>query len=157
MNLKKSVLLFVLTLTMPLVLAQCGEEENGGTNPEGPDCTIESDQPFELLYPTSSDTFHVGDTVQIEYKVDADRISGILISVTMEMGVVKKGLNTGGQIPIPEGDGTYRCGTYQWIIGEEAQFVDYKATNDASLYFEEYTDPNLNTYFSDMSFTILNP
>ncbi len=166
MNTKKKVFLTAVSAILAFVLMQCSENGDSGTNPTGNGkdttqdsmqvCTIESDDYFELVNIESSDTFSVGDTIEVKYRVDKEYINGILMKISLDNGIEVTGINTGKQIPLPEGDGRYRCGSYTWVIGEEAGDVGYEASNTALLIMSDYSQQSLFTAFTDKKFTILN-
>lgn len=111
----KKIIIFIPVL---LLILHCDNSTKPSNMPEN--------GYVELTSPSGGETFYVGDTVEIEFKVNADKVPGVVPQISINDGMSWEDIpsemvpssGTGGQLL-----------SYDWIIGNEVNPVIYADTN----------------------------
>ncbi len=140
----------IILSTILTTLFLWGCEDNTVKPEDG--CTVSDGGMVELVYPEGGETFYIGDTVTIKYKIDSERI------IDAGIDVMANGAEIGVSIPskgidVPT-DQKYNCMSYEWVIGDENGDVNYKSENEVVLFIHLYGSMVVGKIFSDQSFTV---
>lgn len=92
----------------------------------------------ELTYPLGGNSFTVGETVIIKFKVNKSTISGIVPQISINNGLTWNAISN-SIAPDPNGEKGQLL-TCSWIIGQEKTVPPYDATNAQCLIMvQDYT------------------
>lgn len=159
---------FIYLTAISLAIAACedkNDDNNTGDNNTSTDNKPANDT-IELVTPNGGEEFHVGDTVSVEFKVNAEIISSTEVKVViynppnprekyniLEGSVESDANNTGLK---------YARIKVKWIVGEEYEHWmmeedgnDYSPNGtESKIWLHEYSGPIENSDDSDSSFTV---
>ncbi|MFW5960695.1 MAG: hypothetical protein ACOCSE_06210 [Chitinivibrionales bacterium] len=119
---------------------------------------------LEVVYPNGGESFHTGDTVTVEYKVNTRIIPSCVVRVSMNNGndkynIVKDPLQTDPEETKEE----YQRNTCEWIIGDEPEYgfmeeagdVYSREGTEVKIFVANYDDSRVNVNDeSDQFFTV---
>ncbi|MFP4418569.1 MAG: hypothetical protein ACLFSB_14990 [Chitinispirillaceae bacterium] len=138
---------FILSTILLLFLWGC---EDDPVKPEN-DCTVRDGSVAEITYPAGGETFYVGDTVEIRFKVDSEYMNDVAVMVRAP-GQGDVSIYTSG-IDVSD-DEKYQCITSEWVIGEEPDSVDYQSEDSFQIHVYQYGSASLMNATSN-AFTVL--
>lgn len=146
MKTKFIVLTFLMALIpAALLLVGCGEdEENGNPVDNGTDAcadcpALAENDTVDLEYPAGGETFSVGETVTIKYRVNTDVILGAMIEVSPNLGGQWYLIPPDEEIEVPtDCEGNTACMTYSWVVGEESESVPWSEAGENTVVLRVY-------------------
>lgn len=144
---KKILCTFILLIPVFILVLDC----ESSTEPENN--MPQNGENIEVTYPIGGETFYIGDTITITFKVNADSIEGVLPRISIDSGKSWPEI-TVEQITPPGSGGQHI--PYIWTIGEEIGEVDYKDTNPVCIIkIQNYNDSK--EFDKSGMFTIIKP
>lgn len=123
-------------VAMLLIFSLCNDD-----NPAGP-TNDPANGYIEVTVPAGGETYTVGNTVKLEFKVNADKVIGVIPAVSIDGGMTWKDIpaqqvstsGTGGQLL-----------SYSWVIGSEIETVSYQNQNSqCKIKVYDYNDGTKN-------------
>lgn len=145
---RKFLLIISAFLLSVFIMSGCEESSTGPATNTGP-----ANERLEVVSPNGGESYKVGQTVAITFKINADKVSGAMLKVSIDDGkswtaIVSKQVS-------PLSGGGNQTLKYDWVIGQEKNSVSYLDSNiKCKLKISDYTD---GTVFdvSNTVFTIL--
>lgn len=103
----------ITIIVFSLFLMYCDKS----TEPQAPECGPFSDpaRELEILYPSTDDQFTAGETVNIQWKVNSQKISKVNLSVSINNGFTFDDILTTMMVP---DDNEIECMNANWEIGK---------------------------------------
>ena len=140
-----SCLIFFCAISMFLF---CNPQDNNEN-----DCTPTEGKLVELTADVAGKTYSIGEKVTLTWKIDGNRITNgkVVIDVSPDDGISWSSIPDAG-ISVPA---QYQCMTYEWTVGSEGEFADYKdGNNTCILRIHQYSDVSNGMVFSGTKFTV---
>lgn len=114
----------IVVASFAVFLSMCGEGGDESCTPP-PDAT----KVIEITYPKGGETFKVGQTISISFKVDASKVSQIVPMISIDGGETSpKNIPPTGGVQVKEGSG-FVCMEYSWTIGQLPANLVYSDVN----------------------------
>jgi len=128
-------------LTLAVMVA-CDKKGN-----EAVDCSTMNHEGVELVYPKGTESFKVGSTVPVKWKVDPDKVNlvDITVSTTSPDGPFRRIFSKSISVPY---EGGVQCMDTVWTIGSEHETVQYSPPQTVYIRVEKYSAAN---EYSDVS------
>ncbi len=142
------VRLMVLSLLLPFMMF-C---DSNPTDSEDCSKLSDPDAAIELVYPAGGETFTVGSSVNVRWKVATELITSGMVTVEVSVNGISgpwKQLISGG-VSVPS-DVKVACMDTVWTIGGEWGMIDYTASQTVLLKVRDYNDNNIKDVSSSIT------
>jgi hypothetical protein len=150
MNFSKIICVLILTCFS----FSCKENPASSDNT----CTpiINADQYIELIYPIGGETLKLGSTVKMQWKVNKNKVSQVVVQLSTDNKKTWKDMFPLG-LAVNGNNGDCACMEENWVVGSETEAIGYNTAGETKVFFRvgKYGEANSVNATTSVSISVV--